>query len=299
MALPGPRAPASLQGPELLVEAARAAEARGFDAAWVTDHPFPAVESGRDGHQAHDPFVAMAYVAAATTRLRLHASLIVLPYRNPFIVARAAASLDHLSGGRLILGIGAGYAELEFAALGSDFETRERQTEEGVEAMKAAWTGAPVELASPTWTARGNSMLPRPAQRPHPPLWRGGNGPVAIAHAVRACDGWTPFELAAARAPVTRTTALDTLDALRAKLALLRRLERDAGRSDALDICLVRPRSTWYGRPDDEIREELAELEALGVTWIAAQLEDAGSPAEYFEQLERVATLAGLARARA
>jgi probable F420-dependent oxidoreductase len=276
-----------------LVEAARAAEAHGFDAAWVTDHPFPVTES-KDGHQAHDPFVALAYIAAATSRIGLHISLVVLPYRNPFLVARSVATLDHLSAGRTIVAIGSGYAKPEFAALGTDFATREQQMQEGIAAMRAAWTGESVELESPRWSAQGNTMLPRPTQLPHPPLWRAGNSRRAIASAARDFDGWTPFEFAAARAASRSTVALESVSELRDRIGRLRQLEGEAERSQPIDVCLVRPRTTWYNRPDDEVREELAELEDMGVTWIAPQLEDARTLPEYLEHLERVAALAGL-----
>jgi probable F420-dependent oxidoreductase len=292
--LPGSRAPAALQTPEMFVDAACAIESRGFDAAWATDHPFPLLHPQPEGHQAYDPFVALAFAAASTSRLLLHTNLIVLPYRNPFIVARAAATLDHLAGGRLILAVGAGYSQGEFAALGVDFAARDELMEDGIKAIKAAWTGEPVELQTRQWRAAGNSMLPRPAQRPHPRLWRGGNSRQAVAHAVREFDGWTPFENTAARAPSSRTAAIETLEQLRARIGLLRRLEDEAGRPNRLEVCFVRPRSAWYLQPPEQVHQELAELAAMGVTWLAVQLEDAQTPAEYFEHLDRIGALADI-----
>jgi probable F420-dependent oxidoreductase len=296
VALPEPGAAPELTSPDALAEAARALEAAGFDACWLTDHPFPYVAPGDPGHHAYDPFTGLAYVAASTTRLGLHTSLVVLPYRNPFVVAKAAATLDHLSGGRVILGLGAGYLEPEFAALGVDFAAREELMHEGVEALKAAWTGAPVELRSPRWVATGNSMRPQPAQTPHPPLWRGGNSRAAIAHAARAFQGWSPFEVPAARAARTHTAPLAGLDQLRSRIELLRRLAEEGGRREPLDICLVRPRPDWIGRPRDVVREELEELAAMGVTWIAPQLEAARSRAEFAEQVAALAELVGVGR---
>jgi probable F420-dependent oxidoreductase len=285
-----------LQTSAAFVEAARAIETIGFDAAWVTDHPFPRLHPEPEGHQAYDPFVALGFAAAATTRLLLHTNLIVLPYRNPFIVARAAATLDHLADGRLILALGAGYAEGEYAALGVDFASRSELMETGIEALKAAWSGESVELESRHWTAAGNSMLPRPAQRPHPRLWRGGNTRQAIAHAIRAFDGWTPFETSAERAPRAHTAAIEGVSQLRERIRLLRQMEKAAGRADRLEVCFVRPRSGWYLRPRDQVLEEIAELEAIGVSWLAAQLEDARTPAEYLEHLDLVAQLAGVTK---
>jgi alkanesulfonate monooxygenase SsuD/methylene tetrahydromethanopterin reductase-like flavin-dependent oxidoreductase (luciferase family) len=147
---------------DAIAEMARAAEGAGFDACFVTDHPIPEeawLASG--GHHALDPFVALAFAAAATSRIRLHTNLLILPYRNPFLTAKAAATLDVASGGRLILGVGAGYLEGEFAALGVDRSHRNELSDAALESMKQAWSGASFEAAGHTVAA-----LPRPAQRP-------------------------------------------------------------------------------------------------------------------------------------
>ena len=150
-----------------IAELARAAEQAGFDAGYVTEHPFPSdawLEAG--GHHALDPFVALSAVAVATDRLRLHTNVLVLAYRNPFLAAKAIASLDVLSEGRVILGIAAGYLEEEYRALGVDFESRNELTDEALRALKLALRGESVRLAGRGFEARGNSMLPRPVQRP-------------------------------------------------------------------------------------------------------------------------------------
>ncbi len=114
-----------LVGGAAVTEVARAAEASGFDAVFVTDHPFPGDSwLSHGGHHTLDPLITLAVVAANTTRLRLHTNLMILAYRNPFISAKAVATLDVLSGGRVVLGVGAGYLEPEFAALGVDFSER-------------------------------------------------------------------------------------------------------------------------------------------------------------------------------
>ncbi len=132
---------------EAIAEISRAAEAAGFDAVYVTEHPIPEkrwMDTG--GHHALDPFVALSFAAAATTTLRVQTHLCVLPYRNPFLTAKAVASLDVLSAGRLILGVGAGYLEAEFEALGVDFAERNELTDEAILTMKAVWRGDPVGL---------------------------------------------------------------------------------------------------------------------------------------------------------
>src|SRR6202012_313545 len=119
----------------------QAAERAGFYGGNVTDHPCPTgrrLDAG--GPYSPDPFVMLSFVAAATKKLTLHTGILVLPYRNPFITARAVATLDVFSGGRVTLGVGAGYLKGEYKALGVDFERRNEIMDEYLQALKAAWT---------------------------------------------------------------------------------------------------------------------------------------------------------------
>ena len=166
-------------------EMAGAAEELGFGSVFVTEHPIPGDEwMATGGHHALDPFVALAVAASATETLRLHTNLVVVPYRNPFLLAKSAASLDSLSGGRLDLGLGAGYLEAEFRALGADFEHRNERTDEALELLDRIWTGESLTVSGAGFEATGNHALPRPAQQPRPPLWIGGNSRRAIRRAV-------------------------------------------------------------------------------------------------------------------
>jgi alkanesulfonate monooxygenase SsuD/methylene tetrahydromethanopterin reductase-like flavin-dependent oxidoreductase (luciferase family) len=164
--------------PEQLVEAACAVEAAGFHAVWVSDHPLPydlsmltssGVSEGslrydmrNAGHQAWDPFTVLGWLAAATDQLKLHMNAVVMPYRNPFVTAKAAATLPHLSGGRLIMGLAPGYLRAEFEALGADISARAEFVQEGLHAMRTAWAGKPFQLRSSRWHVDGNSALPAP-----------------------------------------------------------------------------------------------------------------------------------------
>src|ERR1700712_257871 len=144
-----------------IVELARAAEDGGFDAVYVTEHPFPEAKwLQHGGHHALDPFVALSFAAALTPKIRLQTNLVVLAYRNPFLTAKAIASLDALSGGRTIIGIGAGYLEGEFLAVGVDPAKRNELTDEAIRAMKAAWSGEEIQYEGAGFTAGGNAMLP-------------------------------------------------------------------------------------------------------------------------------------------
>ncbi len=272
------------------VEIARAVEDAGLDAVWVTDHPFPYVEPGKAGHQAIDPFVLLGFLAGATSRARLHLNLVVMPYRNPFLVARLVGTLDLVSRGRGIAAVGAGYMRREFDALGADFDRRAELVDDGVAAMRAAWSGEPVCLDGPGYRADGNVMRPLPFTAPHPPLWRGGNTVRAIESAARHFDGWSPFEVTEARSRDT-TTAPMNLDVLPGRIALLREEAARAGRESPFDVCLVRPFPAWLAERARAV-EDLQALDAMGVTWLAPQL----LGHEAAEVIENVQSLAGLAR---
>ena len=159
-------APAEFLSAEAIAEMAAAAETAGFDACYVTDHPIPAddwLESG--GHHTLDPFVALSCAAAATTRLRLQTHVLVAPYRNPFLSAKAIASLDILSGGRVIAGVAAGYLEEEFAALGARFDERNALCDEAISTMRRVWSGESLTLTGASLGSSGKHgpAAPTPA----------------------------------------------------------------------------------------------------------------------------------------
>ncbi|HEX7856859.1 MAG TPA: LLM class F420-dependent oxidoreductase [Sphingobium sp.] len=200
-------------------EISRVAEEAGFCGGSVTDHPAPSnnwLENG--GHHAQDPFALLGMVAAATDKLRLQTGILVLPYRNPFITARAVATLDVFSGGRVTLGVGAGYMKKEYAALGVDFETRNGLMDEFILAMKAAWTGDEFSFVGGGYNANGIRINPAPMQRPHPPLFIGGNAKRAIRRAVDLGDAWYPFLSAETVTKTARTVNLSGEDELRRSL---------------------------------------------------------------------------------
>lgn len=271
VALPRPGDPAS--SPDDLQALARAIEDAGLDACSMDDHPFPALGPDRPGWHTFDPFVLLGHVAAATTTLRLHTNIVVLPYRNPFVMAKAAATLHHVAGGRLILGVGAGYLPAEFAALGVPFDQRDVLVDEHLGVLRRAWSGDPLDQVTPRWRADGNAMQPTADSAP---IWMGGNSRRAMRRAVRHCDGWSPFQLPASYAAALHTAPLDDAAALGRRLAELRVLAGEAGRTSALDVCYVVADPTWTTRPEAALREELEELEAIGVTWISVTFPAAG-----------------------
>lgn len=277
---------------EAIADHAAAAERTGFDACYVTEHPFPPdrwLKSG--GHHALDPFVSLSIAATATTRLRLHANILVLSYRNPFLAAKAIASLDVISGGRVIAGVAAGYLEDEFAALGAAFDGRNDRSDEALIAMKAAWTGETVRLQGAGFEARGNTMRPVPVQQPHPPIWVGGNAPRAIRRAVEHGDGWSPFPLPAAGAGRTRSAAIESVADLAKGIERMHAQAREQGRDRPLDVNFV-PFGLGMNRRGplevEALREQLAALAEIGVTWLSVGM-PTQSRAAYLEGLEEFA----------
>jgi probable F420-dependent oxidoreductase len=257
---------------DAVAEMSQAAEGAGFDAVFVTEHPLPEkswMESG--GHHALDPFVALAFAGAATSTLRLQTHLSVLAYRNPFLTAKSVASLDVLSGGRVILGVGAGYLEAEFTALGVDFDERNELTDEAIVTMKAAWTGEPVTITGRHFRAENNLALPRPLQEPHPPIWIGGNSRRAIRRAVELADGWAPMPNSAQTAARRRTPAMETMADMAARIDYAAAHASAVGRRAPLTVAssLGGLQSETTATDVDDLLVEVAEqLAAIGVTYL-------------------------------
>ena len=216
---------------EAITEMAAAAERAGADAVFVTDHPAPDVKfMAKGGHHALDPFVALTVAATATTSLRLHFNLAILAYRNPFISAKAIATLDLISKGRVILGTGAGYLAPEFAAVGGDFDRRNDVTDEAILAMKAIWSGEPVTMTGLHFDAADTIALPLPVQLPSPPIWIGGNSNRAIRRSVELADGWNPMPSPARASRMLRTPPIETIEDLERRIGDLRIASDKVGR---------------------------------------------------------------------
>ncbi len=260
---------------EAIREMAAFAEECGYDAVHVTDHPAPDVTwLDHGGHHAIDALVALTWAAAATVDLKVHTHVYIVAYRNPFVSAKAIATLDALSDGRLILGVAAGYLRPEFESLGVDYERRNELLDQGIDIMKAAWTGATVTVDNQDFQCLGGTTIrPLPAQRPHPPIWIGGNSKAAIGRVVERGNGWSPFANPSV-ATRTKTAVLDSTDELARRIAMLRTLAEEAGRTDPIDICFA-PFAQGFGGKEAvtkaRLQDEIDELRGLGVTWIPAQ----------------------------
>lgn len=269
-------------------EVGRTLEESGFAGGNVTDHPCPTarwLDAG--GHDAQDPFVMLSLVAAVTTTLRLQTGILVLPYRNPFVVARAAATLDVFSGGRLTLGIGAGYMKGEYKALGVDFERRNELMDESLRAMKAAWTGENFSFEGEGFNARENRLRPMPVQRPHPPILAGGNSRRAIRRAVELADGWYPFFTPAALSSTARTASISDEQELAEAISYMRDYSAKVGREQAPQIfvaSVTRPGQPWEPQA---IVDKLGRLKELGATGAATHI-DGRDRAEWCDNARRM-----------
>lgn len=260
---------------EAVAEVAQAAEAAGFGIVAVTEHPIPSDEwLAAGGHDALDPFVSLSFAAAATKRLRVLTNLAVVPYRNPFLLAKSAASLDRLSGGRLILGCGTGYLKEEFDAMGVAFEERNSLFDEALDVMRKAWTGKSVVHRGLHFQAVGNTAHPTPAQT-EIPIWIGGNSKLSRRRVAERCQGWMPMPNPRSLGDRRRTAHIDGVDDLRAGIADLRAQARALGRSGDLDVFfpIVWKGSIGSGSFDfAAYRAHLAELADAGVSWALAPI---------------------------
>ena len=257
-------------------ELAREAEARGFESVWFPEHthipvsrrsPWPGGPVlPKEYSHTYDLFVALSMAAAATSRIKVASGICLLVERDPIVTAKEVASLDHLSGGRVLFGIGAGWNAEEMEDHGTVFRTRWKLLKERFQALKAIWTEDEASFDGefvrfePIWS------WPKPAQRPHPPIILGAHGAKALARVVDYCEGWIPIGVRAGDLP--------------AEIGTLRRLAQEKERDPASISINV------YGTPAD--RAALAELREAGVTRAIFGLPPAG-PDKVLPLLDRYA----------
>jgi probable F420-dependent oxidoreductase len=265
------------------------AEELGIDGVFVPDHILakPATTQHYGGHWP-DPFSLLAYLAGRTQRIRLGASVIVLPYRHALVTAKAAATVDQVSRGRFIFGVGVGWDEAEFADLRLPFSERGRLSDDYIRAIKAAWASDVPEYDGRYTSFSGATFSPRPVQRPHPPIWVGGAPGAVSAPAVRRCaelgDAWHPLGL--------------SLDDIEKGFATLRDLAARRARRDPLGLAPRNlldltdspkgsGRAAFQGSVA-EVASDVRRVGALGATWMTFDLPRAGVPA-MMRALERLA----------
>jgi probable F420-dependent oxidoreductase len=183
---------------------AKRAEELGFASFWVPEHPIIPLKTSspypasRDGiipdayGRILDPFIALARASAVTTRIQLGTGICLIPERNPLLLAKEVATLDKLSGGRFLFGIGAGWLKEETEIMGGNFDRRWGQTKEAIVAMKELWTQDEAAYQGKFYNFPAVRSFPKPAQQPHPPIFMGGSSPHVFKRVVEWGDGWMP-----------------------------------------------------------------------------------------------------------
>jgi len=263
-----------LATPATIRRAAGRAEELGYDSVWVSDHVVvPRANVGNFGETIFDPLITLGVVAGATSRVRLGTTVLIVPYRQAVVTAKMVSSLDALSGGRVVLGVGAGWVAAESAMLGVPFAERGPMTDEYLRAMRELWTSPSPSFAGKYVRFDDLHFEPRPVQQPHPPIWVGGHGRASLRRAAEFGAAWHPIN----RSPAE----------LRAGVAELARLSRDRGRATppALtlrnDVRILKPGesappSAHAGRvvagEPAALVEQIAELAACGVEELVLEL---------------------------
>ena len=256
-----------LATPDIIRGAAIRAEQLGYDSVWVSDHVVVPHENIKNfGETIFDPLVTLAVIAGATSRVRLGTTVLIVPYRNAVVTAKMVSSLDALSGGRVVFGIGAGWVAAESAILGVPFAERGAMTDEYLEAMQELWTKQAPSFSGKYTQFSALKFEPKPVQKPHPPIWVGGHSKAALRRTAQFGAAWHPIN----RSP----------EELRAGRAELARLCQARGRAVPPAITLrndvrilgpgqAAPKSTHGGRvlagEPARLVEQIAELADCGV----------------------------------
>jgi len=236
-------------GPDAIARAAQQAEQLDFDDIWVSDHQVVPQDVSYPPAFLYEPLMTLAWAGASTRRVGLGTSVLVLPQYSPVALANALASLDSLSGGRLILGAGIGWLEGEFEALGASFRDRGRRMDEILALLRACWERDPIEFEGESYRVHGARLLPKPARRV--PIWLGGRSEPAYRRAVAFGDG---FQL-------LRSSPQDA----RTEIARLRRERPEPEFAISLRI-------DWDGLrdPADDLRRQLDGYREAGVQHVLA-----------------------------
>ncbi len=261
--------------PENVVAVARAAEALGYHSLWTFQRllyaiaprndypPMPGQPWPKPFERTLDPVVVLSYVAAVTERIRLGTSVLIMPYYTPIMLAKQLATLDQLCGGRLDVGLGIGWSEDEYEAVGVPFARRGRRADEFLRCLKAIWTEEVVEFKGEFYRLPRARVEPKPVQRPHPPITIGGYSEVVIRRAVTLADGFNGGNM--------------PLDQVAPLVAALRRAAAAAGRDPSTLHIVSRGSFVVHERPQgparrplwgslDEVREDIGRYAAAGLT---------------------------------
>ncbi len=256
--------------PTTMVHIARRAEELGYSSLWTFQRVLSDESLGPAYRSVHDPVLPLAYVAGHTERIGLGTATICAPFVAPALLAKSMTTLDHLSGGRLTVGLGIGWMPQEYAAAGVAMTRRGARMDEYLRCLQALWTEDPVEFSGEFYEVSRTHTGPRPVQRPHPPLLLGGAAPPALRRAGRLAQGW----ISSSRQDLTRIA--ESID-------LVKQGAREAGRDPEQVRILVRGlvdlleddpgpgRAPLHGTPE-QVLGDLAALRSAGVTEVFVDL---------------------------
>jgi len=258
-------------GPDAIRRAALQAEALGFADVWVSEHIIlPKAAPYPPSPAFYEPILTLTWAAAVTNRVGLGTSVIVLPMHHPVPMAKQIATLQCLSGGRVIFGIGVGWLEAEFAALGAPFRERGRRMDESIALMRALWSQDPVSFETRAVPAEIADMRMQPPPSHTIPIWVGGSSEPALARAVCLCDGWHGTRL--------------TPDKAAPIVERLRRERPEPGFAISL-------RTGWDGKDAGELRDRLAAFSSAGVGHVLAEPADR-ELGDWLSSVEKIARAA-------
>jgi probable F420-dependent oxidoreductase len=249
---------------ETLLGLARRVEAAGFDSLWMADHLTGPTPMGAT--RWFDVVTLLANLTAHTPQLRVGTDVLVAAYRHPVLAAKMLTTLDTVSGGRLTVGVGTGYIEEEFAALGVPFHRRGSYTAECIRVWKEIWSPGPANFDGEFFQLRNTVAEPKPVQQPHPPIHIGGTAPAVLRRVVELGDGWQPIS--------------QPIEALRAGIERLTRLAEESQRDRPITLAYsggfglvsreradATDRLPLVGSPD-QVLHDIDDLRALGVSHI-------------------------------
>lgn len=270
-----------------LTEMAVKAEEIGYDSVWVTDHVIVPTEVEEQPGMSFrsnmlDPFTLLGHLGAVTAKVSIGTSVIILPYRNPIVVAKMLATTDVLSGGRVIFGAGVGWLEGEFNALGVSFAERGRASDEYLRLIKTLWTSTTPSCQGDYFQFSDVSFSPAPLQKPHPPIWVGGRSRAAVRRAVAYGDTWHP--------------SLMGPEELAEKAAYMREYSASVGRDEPpgltfrdwmkLDAAPISGERRALHGSIDQVADDVKRYSDAGVTHLAMDI-IGDSYREKFEAMER------------
>ena len=283
---------------EILGTVIDVAEELGYHSVWAADHivmpreirsAYPFSPTGEfsvpQPSLVLEPLNTLAWAAGRTKRIKLGTGVLVLPYRHPLLTAKMAATLDYLSNGRVILGVGSGWMEEEFDLLGSDYQHRGTVTDEHIAIYRAAWTQDNPTFQGKHFQVSNVWMEPKPVQKPSIPIWVGSAGPAGIRRAARLGDGWAPSYL--------------TLEELERGMRTIADLRAQAGRTGTFEVSIGAPqvifasepqpssRPPMHGTPDQMI-EDLVAWRALGVTHVRLRIDVSERPEDVAATMRRL-----------